>query len=142
MRGIAPTILSDRGLDAALSAVVQRTVNAGIPTTLSLHLPRRLPDEVEACAYFVVAEALTNVTRHADASNAAVTVRLDESSQQLHVSVFDDGHGGARIVADDGSGEATGLRGLDERVRAARGTFTVSSPATGPTIITAVLPCA
>ena len=142
VRGIAPTILSDRGLDAALSAVVQRTVNAGIPTTLSLHLPRRLPDEVEACAYFVVAEALTNVTRHADASNAAVTVRLDESSQQLHVSVFDDGHGGARIVADDGSGEATGLRGLDERVRAARGTFTVSSPATGPTIITAVLPCA
>ena len=139
VRGIAPTILSDRGLDAALSAVVQRTANAGVPTTLSVHLPRRLPAEVEACAYFVVAEGLTNVTRHAGASHAAVTVRLDESTELLHVTVFDDGHGGARI--SDGE-NATGLRGLDERVRAARGTFTVSSPVTGPTIITAVLPCA
>lgn len=141
VRGIAPTILSDRGLDAALSAVVQRSVNSGVPTTLSVYLPRRLPEEVEACAYFVVAEALTNVSRHSGASNAAVTVRLDESTNQLHVSVFDDGRGGARIVEDDVNREATGLRGLDERVRAARGTFTVSSPATGPTIITAVLPC-
>jgi signal transduction histidine kinase len=57
----------------------------------------------------------------------------------LHVSVFDDGVGGADVT--DGE-EATGLRGLEERVRAARGTFTVSSPATGPTIVTAVLPCA
>lgn len=141
VRGIAPTILSDRGLDAALSSVVQRSVNSGVPTTLSVYLPRRLPDEVEACAYFVVAEALTNVSRHSGAANAAVTVRLDEVAHQLHVSVFDDGRGGARVVEDDGDNEATGLRGLDERVRAARGTFTVSSPATGPTIITAVLPC-
>ena len=139
VRGIAPTILADRGLDAALSAVVQRATNSGIPTTLSVHLPRRLPDEVEACAYFVVAEALTNVTRHAEASQAAVTVRLDENANQLHVSVFDDGRGGARVTDDD---NATGLRGLDERVRAARGTFAVSSPITGPTIVTAVLPCA
>ena len=138
VRGIAPTILADRGLDAALSAVVQRATNSGIPTTLSVHLPRRLPDEVEACAYFVVAEALTNVTRHAEASQAAVTVRLDEMANQLHVSVFDDGRGGARVTDDD---NATGLRGLEERVRAARGTFAVSSPVTGPTIVTAVLPC-
>ncbi len=142
VRGIAPTILSDRGLDAALSSVVQRSANSGIPTTLSVHLPRRLPDEIEACAYFVVAEALTNVTRHAGASHAAVTVRLDDTTNHLHVTVFDDGHGGARIVDDDRTSEATGLRGLDERVRAARGTFTVSSPVTGPTIVTAVLPCA
>lgn len=141
VRGIAPTILSDRGLDAALSSVVQRAVNSGVPTTLSVYLPHRLPDEVEACAYFVVAEALTNVTRHAGAAQAAVTVRLDEAANELHVSVFDDGRGGARIVEDDADGDATGLRGLDERVRAARGTFSVSSPATGPTIITAVLPC-
>lgn len=141
VRGIAPTILSDRGLDASLSSVVQRTVNSGVPTTLSVYLPRRLPDEVEACAYFVVAEALTNVSRHSGASNAAVTVRLDESANQLHVSVFDDGRGGARIVEDDENSDATGLRGLDERVRAARGTFAVSSPTTGPTIVTAVLPC-
>ncbi|WP_422745762.1 histidine kinase [Mycobacterium sp. WMMD1722] len=139
VRGIAPTILADRGLDAALSAVVQRIENSGVPTTLDLHLPRRLPDEVESVAYFVVAEALTNVAKHAQARQAVVTVRLDESAELLHVSVFDDGRGGAAITDD---GEATGLRGLDERVRAARGTLTVTSPATGPTIVTAVLPCA
>ena len=136
VRGIAPTILSDRGLDAALSAVVQRSA---VPTTLNVQLPRRLPDEVESVAYFVVAEALTNTAKHANATQAVVTVRLDEPANQLHVTVFDDGRGGATITTDE---NATGLRGLEERVRAARGTFTVSSPATGPTIITAVLPCA
>lgn len=138
VRGIAPTILADRGLDAALSSVVQRTETWGVPTTLDIHLPGRLPEEVEACAYFVVAEALTNVARHANATQAVVTVRADEAANTLHVSVFDDGRGGAQIVTDE---DSTGLRGLAERVRAARGTFTVSSPATGPTIVTAVLPC-
>jgi signal transduction histidine kinase len=136
VRGIAPTILADRGLDAALSAVVQRSA---VPTTLNVHLPRRLPDEAESVAYFVVAEALTNVAKHARATQAVVTVRLDEAANQLHVTVFDDGRGGASITTDE---NATGLRGLEERVRAAHGTFTVASPATGPTIITAVLPCA
>lgn len=136
VRGIAPTILSDRGLDAALSSVVQRSA---VPTALNVDLPRRLPDEVEACAYFVVAEAVTNIAKHANATQAVVTVRLDTASNQLFVSVFDDGRGGASITGDE---NATGLRGLDERVRAARGTFSVSSPATGPTIVTAVLPCA
>jgi signal transduction histidine kinase len=136
VRGIAPTILSDRGLDAALSAVVQRSA---VPTTLNVYLPRRLPDEVESVAYFVVAEALTNVAKHAQATQAVVTVRLNESEHSLHVSVFDDGRGGAVVTADD---TATGLRGLAERVRAARGSFGVSSPATGPTIVSAVLPCA
>ena len=136
VRGIAPTILSDRGLDAALSAVVQRSA---VPTTLNVHLPRRLPDEVESVAYFVVAEALTNVAKHANATQAVVTVRLEESANQLHVTVFDDGRGGASITTDE---NATGLRGLEERVRAAHGTFTMSSPATGPTTITAGLPCA
>jgi signal transduction histidine kinase len=136
VRGIAPTILSDRGLDAALSAVVQRSA---VPTTLNVHLPRRLPDEVESVAYFVVAEALTNVAKHANATQAVVTVRLEESANQLHVTVFDDGRGGASITTDE---NATGLRGLEERVRAAHGMFTVSSAATGPTTITAVLPCA
>jgi signal transduction histidine kinase len=135
VRGIAPTILSDRGLDAALSSVVQRSV---VPTALDIHLPRRLPDEVEACAYFVVAEALTNVAKHAQATQAIVTVRLDEAANQLSVSVFDNGRGGAAPTTDE---DATGLRGLDERVRAAHGTFTVTSPVTGPTIVTAVLPC-
>lgn len=139
VRGIAPTILADRGLDAALSSVAQRAQNSGVPTTLDVYLPRRLPDEVESVAYFVVAEALTNVIRHAEANQAVVTVRLDEAGETLHVSVFDDGRGGARIETD---ANATGLRGLAERVRAAGGSFDVSSPATGPTIVTAVLPCA
>ncbi|CDO32658.1 sensor histidine kinase [Mycolicibacterium porcinum] len=138
VRGIAPTILSDRGLDAALSSVVQRAETSGVPTTLQVELPRRLPDEVESVAYFVVAEALTNIAKHANASQAVVTVRLDGAANVLYVSVFDDGQGGAVIDAGD---NATGLRGLDERVRAAGGTFGVSSPATGPTIVTAVLPC-
>lgn len=139
VRGIAPTILSDRGLDAALSSVVQRTETSGVPTTLHVELPRRLPDEVESVAYFVVAEALTNIAKHANATQAVVTVRLDDNANVLHVSVFDDGKGGAVVDAGE---NATGLRGLDERVRAAGGTFSVSSPATGPTIVTAVLPCA
>jgi signal transduction histidine kinase len=138
VRGIAPTILADRGLDAALSSVVQRIETSGVPTSLNVYLPRRLPDEVESVAYFVVAEALTNVAKHARASQAVVTVRFDESIDALHVSVFDDGVGGAAVTADD---DATGLRGLGERVRAARGTFEVSSPETGSTIVTAVLPC-
>ncbi|MHA3020117.1 sensor histidine kinase [Mycobacterium sp. BMJ-28] len=139
VRGIAPTILTDRGLDAALSAVVQRAQISGVPTTLDIHLPRRLPDEIESVAYFVVAEALTNVAKHAHAGQAVVTVRLDETAEALHVSVFDDGRGGAETGAGE---DATGLRGLTERVRAAGGTFTVSSPDTGPTMVTAVLPCA
>jgi signal transduction histidine kinase len=139
VRGMAPTILADRGLDAALSSVVQRTETSGVPTALNVYLPYRLPDEVESVAYFVVAEALTNVAKHARATQAVVTVRLDEPSNALHVSVFDDGVGGADVSDGD---DATGLRGLEERVRAARGTFTVTSPMIGPTIVSAVLPCA
>lgn len=166
VRGIAPTILSDRGLDAALSSVTQRAETSGVPTTLNIHLPHRLPDEVESVAYFIVAEALTNVAKHAQATQAVVTVRLDESANLLHVSVFDDGRGGALItnggseqwrgaderlreewrgddehLREEWRSDATGLRGLEERVRAAGGTFGVSSPVTGPTIVTAVLPC-
>ncbi len=136
VRGMAPTILSDRGLDAALSAVVQR---AAVPTTLNIDLPRRIPEEIESVAYFVVAEALTNIAKHAQASRADVMVRLADGENVLHVQVSDDGRGGAHITDSE---NATGLRGLAERVRAARGTFTVSSPADGPTIVTALLPCA
>ncbi|KUI04637.1 histidine kinase [Mycolicibacterium acapulense] len=139
VRGIAPSILSDRGLDAALSSVVQRAQHTGVSTTLDIDLPGRVPAETESVAYFVVAEALTNVAKHARANRAVVTVRLDQLQNTLHVSVFDDGRGGAQITD---STHATGLRGLADRVRAARGTFTVSSPDGGPTTITAVLPCA
>lgn len=136
VRGIAPTILRDRGLDAALSAIVQR---AAVPTTLDIDLPRRIPEETESVAYFIVAEGLTNVAKHAEASQAVVSVRLDETEGKLHVSVSDNGRGGARVTNSD---NATGLRGLADRVRAARGNLTVSSPEDGPTTITAVLPCA
>ncbi|AEV70968.1 signal transduction histidine kinase [Mycolicibacterium rhodesiae NBB3] len=135
VRGIAPSILADRGLDAALSSVVQR---AAVPTLLDINLPGRISEETESVAYFVVAEALTNVAKHAQASRAVVTVRHDQDENALHVSVFDDGRGGAEITD---SAANTGLRGLAERVRAARGTFTVSSPFTGSTTVTAVLPC-
>ncbi len=87
----------------------------------------------------MVAEALTNVAKHAGATRTVVTVILDETDDVLCVSVFDDGRGGAAIEAGD---NATGLMGLAERVRAAGGVFDVSSPITGPTIVTAVLPCA
>lgn len=139
VRGIAPTILADRGLDAALSSVVQRAETSGVPVTLEVQLPKRLPDEVESCAYFVVAESLTNVAKHANATRAVVTVRYHETAGELRISVFDDGVGGAHSGARD---DATGLRGLGERVRAARGAFAVSSPQTGTTTVTAVLPCA
>ncbi|MEZ0051819.1 signal transduction histidine kinase [Mycobacterium sp. MAA66] len=139
VRGIAPTILADRGLDAALSSVVQRAETSGVPVTLEVQLPKRLPDEVESCAYFVVAETLTNIAKHANATRAVVTVRYQEPTDELRISVFDDGVGGAH--GSDGD-DATGLRGLGERVRAARGTFAVSSPQTGTTTVTAVLPCA
>ncbi|MUM33287.1 sensor histidine kinase [Mycolicibacterium sp. CBMA 361] len=138
VRGIAPTILADRGLDAALSAVVQRTETAGVPVTLELQLPKRFSDEVESCAYFVVAESLTNIAKHAKATHAVVTVRYHEPTDELRISVFDDGVGGAKTRGED----TTGLRGLGDRVRAARGTFAVSSPETGTTTVTAVLPCA
>lgn len=139
VRGIAPTILADRGLDAALSAVVQRAETAGVPVTLELQLPKRFSDEVESCAYFVVAESLTNIAKHAKATHAVATVRYHEPEDELHISVFDDGIGGAHSSDHD---DATGLRGLGERVRAARGTFAVSSPEAGTTTVTAVLPCA
>lgn len=135
VRGIAPTILADRGLDAALSSVVQR---AAVPTLLDIDLPQRISEETESVAYFVVTEALTNVAKHAQASRAVVSVRIDQVDNMLHVEVFDDGRGGAAITNSE---TATGLHGLAERVRAARGTFTVSSPFTGSTTVTAVLPC-
>src|SRR4029078_4187296 len=101
VRGIAPTILADRGLDAALSSVVQRAENLGVPATLDIHLPRRLPHETESVAYFVVAEALTKVRKHAHDTQAVITVRLDETTDQLHVSVFDNGRGGAAITSSE-----------------------------------------
>jgi signal transduction histidine kinase len=132
VRGIAPTILSDRGLDAALSSVVGRAQNTGVPTTLKIDLPRRLPEETESVAYFVVAEALTNVAKHAQATRARVTVAGD--ADLLVIEVSDDGVGGA----DPRGG--SGLTGLRDRVEALDGRLRLTSAGGAGTTLRVTLP--
>ena len=128
-RGIHPAVLADRGLDAAISALAARSpVPVGIDVATG-----RLPDPVESAAYFVVAEALTNAAKHAQA--AEISVRITRHRDLLIVEVIDDGAGGA----DPARG--TGLRGLADRVAAVDGHLTVTSPPGGPTVIRAELPC-
>jgi signal transduction histidine kinase len=129
-RGIHPAVLTDRGLDAAISALAGRST---VPVEVSVELARRPPPTVESAAYFVVAEALANVAKHAVAVHAAVRIRRDDG--RLMVEVRDDGVGGANLKA------GSGLAGLADRVAAVDGRFTVSSPAGGPTVIRAELPC-
>jgi signal transduction histidine kinase len=130
VRGIHPTVLTDRGLDAAVSALAARC-----PVSVDLHtdLPRRLSPAVEATAYFVVAEALTNVAKHSGAS--MVTLRLVDRHDVVVVDVRDDGAGGAR------EGLSGGLRGLHDRVRSVDGTWQFDSPIGGPTVLLVELPC-
>ncbi|HSE82015.1 MAG TPA: sensor domain-containing protein [Gaiellaceae bacterium] len=130
-RGIHPAVLTDRGLDAALSSLAARSP---VPVSLRSELgSERPPEEVESAAYFVVAEALTNVARHSGAERAAVSVVRDDGV--LVVEVRDDGVGGADAAT------GSGLVGLQDRVGALGGTLVVESPPGGPTAITAVLPC-
>jgi signal transduction histidine kinase len=130
-RGIHPAVLTDRGLDAALSSLAARSP---VPVSLRAELGgERPPEQVESAAYFVVAEALTNVARHSRADHAAVSVVRDDGV--LLIEVRDDGVGGA-----DAAG-GSGLTGLRDLVGALGGTLVVDSPAGGPTAITAVLPC-
>jgi signal transduction histidine kinase len=128
-RGIAPPILVDRGLQAALTALAGRCT---VPVDLDAPPIDRLDPAVESTAYFVVAEALTNVAKHSHASEVQVSVRRNEAG--LLVSVIDDGVGGASLA------KGHGLAGLDDRVRAAGGILDVSSPAGGGTQLTAALP--
>jgi PAS domain S-box-containing protein len=130
-RGIHPAILTDRGLDAALKAVAAR---APMPVEVTSSVTDRLPAQVEAAAYFVVAEALTNVARYSQANRAEV--RVDRRESSLTVEVSDDGLGGA----DPGSG--SGLRGLTDRLATLDGTLAVVSPPGEGTIVKAVIPCA
>jgi signal transduction histidine kinase len=131
VRGIHPVILEDRGLDAALSAVVARSA---VPVTLKVDVAERPPSTVESAAYFVVNEALTNVARHAHATRATVT--LARAGDRLVVEVTDNGVGGA----DPAGG--TGLRGLHDRITALGGTMHLVSPTGGPTSLIVDVPCA
>jgi signal transduction histidine kinase len=130
-RGIHPSVLSDRGLDAALEALAHRA-----PLPVELELPsngERLPDRVESASYFVVAEALTNVVKYAHASHASVNV--SRGNGHVMVEVADDGVGGAD--PSDGSG----LRGLVDRVSALGGRLEVDSEPGHGTIVRAEIPC-
>ncbi len=131
VRGIHPVILEDRGLDAALSAVVARSP---IPVTLQVDVRERPSPAVESTAYFVVSEALANVARHAGARQAQVAIA--RRGDRLIVEVRDDGVGGADPLL------GTGLAGLSERVAGMAGTMTMLSPLGGPTTLTVELPCA
>jgi len=129
VRGVHPPVLSDRGLDAALSGLAAR---CPVPVNVRVDLPERPPAAVEAIAYFVVAEALTNIAKHAHAAHAEVSV--SRSGDLLLVVITDDGTGGA-----DPAGQ--GLSGLAARVAGVDGRLSVISPAGGPTSIEAALPC-
>ncbi|MFF4017651.1 histidine kinase [Streptomyces sp. NPDC001843] len=131
VRGLHPAVLEDRGLDAALSGL---TARVPLPVRLRVDIGERAAPVVESVAYFVVSEALTNVTKHARATRAGVTV--ERIGKVLRVNVTDDGIGGADAAA------GSGLGGLAKRVGSVDGSFRVSSPVGGPTIITAELPCA
>ena len=122
-------MLSDRGLDAAISGLAALTP---VPVRVNVDLPARPPAAVEAIAYFVVAEALTNVAKHARATHAEVAVR--RHGDVLEVLIRDDGQGGA-----DPHGQ--GLAGLADRVAGVDGRLSVRSPAGGPTVIEVELPC-
>jgi signal transduction histidine kinase len=130
-QGIHPGILTERGLPAALEELAY---GARLPLELDVALPERLPDRVEAAAYFVVSEALTNVAKHAAAS--AVRVRVQRHGGRALVEVADDGVGGAD------RGQGTGLRGLADRVDALGGRLDVESPPGRGTIVHAEIPCA
>jgi signal transduction histidine kinase len=139
VRGLHPAVLDDRGLDAALSGIA---ANAPLPVRLRVDVAPRCAPAIEAVAYFVVSEALTNVAKHAGASRAEVTV--ERTGERLRVVVGDDGRGGATLDPDPAApanGGGTGLRGLAQRAAAVDGTLTVSSPPGGPTAITVELPC-
>ncbi|MBX9246407.1 sensor histidine kinase, partial [Actinotalea ferrariae] len=134
VRGIHPAVLTDRGLDAALSALAARC-----PVSVALDVPA--PDALagagpaaEAAAYFVTAEALTNVARHSGAQQARVRAEL--VGDRLRLTVSDDGRGGARALP------GSGLEGLRARVEALDGTFRLDSPPGAGTRVTVEVPCA
>ncbi|WP_327392220.1 sensor domain-containing protein [Streptomyces sp. NBC_01186] len=141
-RGILPPVLADRGLGGALSGLA---ADCPVPCQVRVEIPERCAASVEATAYFVVAEALTNIAKHSGATEAAVTVSGGGSGSgdggggggggQLRLSVTDNGRGGA---SDE---EGSGLTGMRRRVAAHDGTLRLTSPDGGPTTIEVHLPC-
>ncbi|MFE7748217.1 sensor histidine kinase [Streptomyces sp. NPDC057428] len=128
-RGIHPAVLTDRGLDAALSAIASRCT---VPVNVTVDLQARPAQAIEGIAYFTVSELLQNVSKHARATRATVDVR--RTTDRLMLQVTDNGHGGADASA------GSGLAGLTERLDAVDGVLVVDSPAGGPTTVTAELP--
>jgi signal transduction histidine kinase len=128
-RGIHPAVLGSGGLRPALRALARRSP---VPVRLDVHVEQRLPEHVEVSAYYVVAEALTNVAKHAHAS--VLSVRVEVADDLLLVAVTDDGAGGAAV------GGGTGLVGIKDRVEALGGRLRLDSPDGGGTSLTAELP--
>jgi signal transduction histidine kinase len=130
-RGIHPTLLRDEGLQAAVSSLARRSP---LPVKLEGSTPARIQDGVALAAYFVVAEGLTNIAKHASATEA--TVAFEQQDGRLRVAVSDDGIGGARI-----SGES-GLAGLRDRLEALDATLVIDSADGRGTTVRAEFPCA
>ncbi|MEF9915571.1 sensor domain-containing protein [Streptomyces sp. P5-A9] len=130
VRGIIPPVLADRGLAGALTGLA---VSCPVPCRIDVEVPQRCAASVEATAYFVVAEALTNIAKHSHARTAAVTVR--SGSGRLLLDITDDGRGGV----DENGG--SGILGISNRIAAHDGTLDISSPAGGPTTLKVELPC-
>ncbi|MDR8411030.1 sensor domain-containing protein [Nonomuraea sp. 3-1Str] len=130
-RGIAPPILSDRGLAPALAALAGRCT---VPVELDVQIVGRFQAAVENAIYFVVAESLTNIAKHSRAT--LCTIQLSRTGNFLMLTIGDDGVGGAHVA------KGHGLAGLADRLRAVDGELTVDSPDGGPTVIVAEVPCA
>jgi signal transduction histidine kinase len=139
-RGVHPAILEDRGLDAALSSLAAR---CPIPVTVEVDVADRPPRPIDAVAYYVVAESLTNVAKHAATQATRAVVRVTQQRGRLGIEITDDGPGGASIGGGGGSGAglAGGLSGLRDRVASVDGTLLVLSPKGGPTTVLVELPC-
>ncbi|MEV5964951.1 sensor domain-containing protein [Kribbella sp. NPDC051952] len=129
-RGLHPPVLSDRGLDAAISAVAARSP---VPVRVKVAVDPRPSLTVESIVYFVVTEALTNIAKHAAAAQAWVSI--DREADVIRIEIGDDGQGGATFTT------GTGLQGLSDRVSGIDGWLRVFSPPGGPTVLSAEVPC-